>query len=55
MTGMWEVLGTKVGFRGWRITVRTDRILNPAAGKPRVTSSNIRAPSPSSHCPHPTK
>ena len=29
MTEMWKVLGTKVGFRGWRITVRTDRILNP--------------------------
>ena len=29
MTGMWKVLGTKIGFRGWRITVRTDRILNP--------------------------
>ena len=29
MTGMWKVLGTKVGFQGWRIKVRTDRILNP--------------------------
>ena len=29
MTGMWKVLETKVGFQGWRIKVRTDRILNP--------------------------
>lgn len=26
---MWEVLESKVEFEGWRIRVRTDRILNP--------------------------
>lgn len=29
MTSTWKVLGTKVGFEGWRIRVRTDSLLNP--------------------------